>query len=274
MFYTPLPLYYMSKLKLESILKDLVYSLKDLIVNNPEFKTKLINIEGLDASGKHTQTSLLYKILNDNYMKTKLFEFPNYTSSTQDMLLLKDMLSGKFGSMSTIHPTIKIACYAVDRYNLKYEIIKAMSYEGYNKFIIFDRYNLSNVYNILDDDRERYFKHFMDVEFNVLGMPVPDVVFYLNSSIGFIKHNLIERKKRNGTLDEYEADLDFQKLIRERYKACFDYIENNETPYSAHGTQTFIIPGYIKLNGRRRQLSKLTILILILQKLVLYASTL
>ena len=57
-------------------------------------KGKLIVIEGLDGSGKATQTSLLYKYLKKKNSKTITVSFPDYNqpSSTLVKMYLKDVL--------------------------------------------------------------------------------------------------------------------------------------------------------------------------------------
>ena len=56
---------------------------------------KLIVIEGVDASGKATQTGLLYTYLKEKYEKSEKIEFPDYESNSSS--LVKMYLSGDFG---------------------------------------------------------------------------------------------------------------------------------------------------------------------------------
>lgn len=44
-------------------------------------KGKLIVFEGIDGSGKGTQTKKLFNFLKDKDIKTELFEFPFYSKT-------------------------------------------------------------------------------------------------------------------------------------------------------------------------------------------------
>ena len=57
---------------------------------------RLIVIEGLDGSGKATQTELLYQKLLKKEIKTKKVSFPNYEEDTS--ALVKMYLSGQLGT--------------------------------------------------------------------------------------------------------------------------------------------------------------------------------
>ena len=57
--------------------------------------SKLIAVEGLDGSGKGTQSELLYKTLTERYEKVKLLSFPDYDNPSST--LVKMYLDGEFG---------------------------------------------------------------------------------------------------------------------------------------------------------------------------------
>lgn len=57
---------------------------------------KLIVIEGLDASGKETQTGRLFNRLQEAGVQAKKVCFPDYESDSS--ALIKMYLAGKFGS--------------------------------------------------------------------------------------------------------------------------------------------------------------------------------
>ena len=75
---------------------------------------KLIVIEGLDSSGKETQSRLLLEVLRKKGYKTERFEFPNYESNSS--ALVKMYLSGEFGSNADdVNAYAASSFYAVDR---------------------------------------------------------------------------------------------------------------------------------------------------------------
>ena len=77
-------------------------------------KSKLIVIEGLDGSGKATQTALLADKLKQNGYQVKKLEFPDYDSPSSS--LVKMYLGGEFGSQpGDVNAYAASAFYAVDR---------------------------------------------------------------------------------------------------------------------------------------------------------------
>ena len=74
----------------------------------------LIVIEGLDGSGKATQTSFLYEALSEQYEVRKI-SFPDYDEPSS--ALVKLYLSGAFGEdPNAVNPYAASSFYAVDRY--------------------------------------------------------------------------------------------------------------------------------------------------------------
>ena len=75
---------------------------------------KIIVIEGLDGSGKATQTKLLFEKLQSRGANVRRLEFPNYDSPSS--ALVKMYLGGEFGSKpEDVNAYAASAFYAVDR---------------------------------------------------------------------------------------------------------------------------------------------------------------
>jgi len=145
-------------------------------------KGKLIVIEGVDGSGKQTQTELLYKRLIDNGQKVMLLSYPRYDKESSAMVKL--YLSGAFGEdPGDISPYIASTFYTADRYASFKE-----DYEGFlndGGIVLADRYTTSNMVHqagkIKDPiERKRFLNWLWDYEFNLFGLPIPDRVFFLN----------------------------------------------------------------------------------------------
>ncbi|MBK5244024.1 MAG: thymidylate kinase [Eubacteriaceae bacterium] len=145
-------------------------------------KGKLIVIEGVDGSGKQTQTELLYKRLIENGQKVMLISYPRYDKASSAMVKL--YLSGAFGEdPGDVSPYIASTFYTADRY--------ASYKEDYEKFlmdggiVLADRYTTANMVHqagkIKDSvEREEFLAWLWDYEFNIFGLPIPDRVFFLN----------------------------------------------------------------------------------------------
>ena len=76
---------------------------------------KLIVIEGLDGSGKSTQTPILEAELKNQGREVLTVSFPNYESDSS--ALVRMYLSGTFGTRPTdVNAYAASSFYAVDRY--------------------------------------------------------------------------------------------------------------------------------------------------------------
>ncbi len=142
---------------------------------------KLIVIEGLDASGKQTQTELLCKTLEDKGKEIKKISFPCYDSPSS--ALVKMYLGGAFGTHADdVNAFAASSFYAVDRY-ASYKSDWGKFYED-GGIVIADRYTTSNMIHQggkIADEKERndYLKWLYDYEFSYLGLPKPDLVIFL-----------------------------------------------------------------------------------------------
>lgn len=145
-------------------------------------KGKLIVIEGVDGSGKQTQTELLYQRLIENGKKVMLISYPRYDKESSAMVKL--YLNGAFGEdPGGVSPYIASTFYTADRY--------ASFKEDYEEFlkdggiVLADRYTTSNMVHQAGKikdliERKRFLAWLWDYEFNVFGLPIPDRVFFLN----------------------------------------------------------------------------------------------
>ncbi len=174
-------------------------------------KSKIIVIEGLDGSGKATQTALLAQKLSDKGLKVRRLEYPDYNSPSS--ALVKMYLGGEFGSKpGDVNAYAASAFYAVDR---------AAGYlkdwqNDYRDGALFlcDRYCTSNVIyqmaKVDDAERDGFIKWLEDFEYVKLGLPKPDCVIYLDVSPD-VSQKLMEKRYGGdpGKKDLHESNLDF-----------------------------------------------------------------
>lgn len=178
-------------------------------------KGKLFVIEGLDGSGKSTQIEQLkYKLGDCNIKQIKL---PDYDSPSST--LVKMYLSGEFGkNPDDVNAYAASAFYAVDRfanYKLKWK-------ENYDNggIIISDRYTTSNAYHqatkIPKEKWSEYFAWLEDFEYNLIKIPKPDVVIYLDMPIEISQKMMSERYSGDETKkDIHESNINYLKSCRE-----------------------------------------------------------
>ena len=141
---------------------------------------KLIVIEGLDGSGKATQSELLADELMKKGMKVKKISFPDYGSESS--ALVKMYLNGEFGSdPDCVNAYAASAFYAVDRY-ASYKKDWKVFYES-GGIVVADRYTTSNAIHqcskLEQSSWDDYLKWLFDFEYKKLGIPDPDFVIYL-----------------------------------------------------------------------------------------------
>ncbi|MDD6276832.1 MAG: deoxynucleoside kinase [Clostridia bacterium] len=176
---------------------------------------KLIVIEGLDGSGKSTQIKLLEEKLRDKSVHR--IKLPDYDSPSSS--LVKMYLGGEFGkNPEDVNAYAASAFFAVDRYaNYK---TKWKSYYDRGDIILSDRYTTSNAYHqamkLSKDEWKSYFSWLEDFEYNLMGVPKPDAVIYLDMPIDISQRMLSSRyegdeKKK----DIHESNTEYLKGCRE-----------------------------------------------------------
>lgn len=168
---------------------------------------KLIIIEsGSDASGKATQSELIYEKLKNEEVKVRKVQYPNYGSESST--LVKMYLRGDFGkNADDVDAYIASTFFTADRYaSYKTE------WEDFYKdggVVIADRYTTSNMVHqaskMAVEDRDKYLDWLDDYEYGMFKMPRPDVVIFLNVPVEFSR-KLMENRMNKFT-GEKEKDI-------------------------------------------------------------------
>ncbi|MBI4653353.1 dTMP kinase [Candidatus Kuenenbacteria bacterium] len=189
-------------------------------------KGKLIVIDGLDGSGKATQTKLLIKKLKNNGYKTATINFPQYSSFFGQTI--GRYLKGEFGKAKDVSPYLISILYAADRWQKKNKMKKWLK-QG--KIIICDRYVSSNQIHQTGklktkNEKQKFLKWLDKLEFELFKIPKPDLVLFLNVPYK-ISQKLIE--KRGNKKDIHESNFSHliaaQKQSLELVKKINNWIE-------------------------------------------------
>lgn len=174
---------------------------------------KLFVIEGVDGSGKATQTDLLYQALLKKYEKVRKVSFPDYDSPSSS--LIKMYLNGEFGTdPNSVNAFATSVFFAVDRFSSFRKDWGSFYEEG--GIVIADRYVTSNLVHQAGKitnpkEKERYIAWLSDLEYQIFGLPKPDCVLFLDMPP---KYSLQLRKERNSlkqglSKDIHEADQEY-----------------------------------------------------------------
>lgn len=181
---------------------------------------KLIVIDGLDGSGKHTQLERLYTHLTENGKDAHRISFPCYES--KGCLFVNEYLSGGFGDKASDTGAYAASLFfALDRfYSYKKDWEEHIKNE--NSVVIADRYTTANaVHQLSKLDRSEwdgFIEWLFDTEFEKLSLPRPDAVIYLellpSIAIDLIKKRSVANSR---AMDIHEKDALF---LEKSYEAA------------------------------------------------------
>jgi len=185
---------------------------------------KLIVIEGLDGSGKATQSKLLYEALLAAGKPVRKVSFPDYESNSS--ALVKMYLAGEFGKdPADVNAYAASTFFAVDRFaSFKRDWGKFYEEGG---IVIADRYTTSNAIHqcskLPREQWDAYVQWLFRFEFDQMGIPAPDQVIYLqvdpavSQKLMTLRYQGDESKK-----DIHESNLDYLAKSREAARYCAD----------------------------------------------------
>lgn len=184
----------------------------------------LIVFEGVDSSGKATQSQLYYKYIESKGIPVKKITFPDYQSPSS--ALVKMYLGGEFGSnASEVSPYAASTFFAIDRY-ASY-ITKWSKFLSDGGIVIADRYVTSNMVHqasklVTNNEKDCFLSWLDDFEYKKLGLPRPDKVIFLDMSPEFSRKLMENRANKitgKAEKDIHERD---EKHIENAYKnACY-----------------------------------------------------
>lgn len=183
-----------------------------------------IVLEGLDGAGKSTQVELIKKWLEAQGKQYEYVHFPRFSTPIYGELIAS-FLRGELGSIENVDSRLVALLYAGDRAEAADTIRKWLS-EG--KVVIMDRYVYSNVaYQCAKSNKPEELKNWiLDLEYRHNSIPRPDVSIFLDVPFVFTEKSLStvrqgqDRDYLNGKQDIHEADLEFQRKVRQMYINC------------------------------------------------------
>lgn len=178
---------------------------------------RLFVVEGLDGSGKATQTALLAKSLEEKGYFCRQVTFPNYHSPSS--ALVKLYLGGAFGgSPASVNPYAAASFYAVDRFAGYHQDWKT-DYEA-GTIILADRYVTSNLIyqlsKVRPSERAAFVDWLQSYEYDQLGLPRPTATIYLDMLPSVSQKLLLHRYDGDEQKkDIHERDVAFLMQCRE-----------------------------------------------------------
>ena len=177
---------------------------------------KLIVIEGTDGVGKSTQFSLLRERLDAEGRSFRTIVFPQYAEESS--ALIRMYLGGEFGTNpGDVNAYAASMFYAVDRY-ASFKKIWGEYYRA-GGVMLCDRYTTSNAVHQASKvplaQRMKYYQWLYETEFDLMGLPRPDLVIYLDAPIELTEQLMRRREHSTNThADIHEKDLAYLRTCR------------------------------------------------------------
>ena len=176
-----------------------------------------VDLEGLDGSGKTTQTELICKRLAEDGIDFRQIKLPDYDSDSS--ILVRKYLAGDFGkNAGDVNAYAASVLYAADRF-ASFTEKWGQSYKS-GKLIFADRYTPANaIYQMTKlnkADWDSYLEWLFDFEYNKIGIPAPDKVIFLDMPVDVSQRLMTSRYNGDETKkDVHEANVEFLNACRE-----------------------------------------------------------
>ena len=185
---------------------------------------KIIVIEGVDSSGKATQSQLLAKKLENDGKPVISVEFPNYKSDSSSVV--KMYLNGNFGlDPNSVSPYAASTFFAVDRFASVNGEWK--DYFSNGNIVIADRYTTSNMVHQaskIDDleEKSKFLDWLYDFEYKVLSLPQPDLVIFLDMPVENARQLMAQRANKIDNSSVKDIHERNESYLQQSYdNACF-----------------------------------------------------
>lgn len=181
---------------------------------------RIIAFEGIDGSGKGTQSRLLADSFKDAGQNVSLISFPRY-SATRFGRAIGDFLNGRYGELDNVSPWLASMLYAGDRFESRSLLEEAVDTRD---VVILDRYVASNIAHqgarVEPAQRGEIIDWIEGIEYEVFGLPKADQVVLLDVPVN-VSQDLISRKAprdyTDAAADLQESNVPYLAAVREVY---------------------------------------------------------
>lgn len=172
-------------------------------------KGKLIVFEGIDGSGKSSQSRLFFRRLRKKNVPGVFMAFPRYKTFFGS--LISKYLNGGFGNPYRMAPEVCMMLYSIDKYSASAKIRKELEA---GKMVVLDRFVASNLaYQSAKYTDEKKQAEFIEWAKNVEGrFPKPDLTVLLDVPASMSRKLMKDKKK-----DLHELNFSYMERVRRIY---------------------------------------------------------
>ncbi|MBI1344920.1 thymidylate kinase [bacterium] len=189
----------------------------------------LIAVEGIDGSGKGTQSARLVEELRRQGYSAALLSFPRY-QATRFGQQIGHFLNGKFGDLETVHPLLVSLLFAGDRFESRALLLDEITRHD---VVVCDRYVSSNMAHqgakVSPEELPELLEWIAFVEYQQHQLPQPDVVLWFDLPVS-VAQDLIARKSQRSytekAADLQEADAAYLGRVRDVYARLAEQTAN------------------------------------------------
>jgi dTMP kinase len=194
---------------------------------------KFIVIEGTDGSGKGTQFKKLVDRLPEGFLFNTV-DFPQYGDPAA--YFVQEQLNGHYGTLNENIPKRASLFYALDRFDASEKRMKKWLDEG--RAVIANRYVGSNMGHQgakfdTPEERKDFFKWLYELEYDVCGIPKPDLNIILHVPAAIAQKMVDKKQKReylkDGKRDIYEDNLPHLQKAERVYLEIAELFPENFT---------------------------------------------
>jgi dTMP kinase len=180
----------------------------------------LVAIEGIDGSGKGTQSALLVERLRASGRRAELISFPRY-QQTEYGRKIGDFLNGRFGALDQVHPLLVSLLFAGDRFESREWLLERAAA---NEVLVFDRYVASNIAHqgakAVDAERDELLRWIEFIEYGQHRLPRMDLTLWLEVPVTVAVQLIRQKSPRSYTeqaADLQEADAGYLGRVHAMY---------------------------------------------------------
>lgn len=199
-----------------------------------------IAIEGGDGSGKGTQTTKLVERARNEGVEVMQFTFPRYEQASARYVTR--YLNGEYGEANEVHPDLASLPFVLDRVVAaeqlrKFLYVPTPSLASTCRLGATDRYTDSNCAHQgtkIDsfEERKRFYQEIRELEYEILGLPKPDMVFTLLVPTDIAQSNVDKKSARSYTTlkrDIHEKDSSHLDKAKRNYQELMELYPDDHT---------------------------------------------